>query len=205
MRRWQDHAGLARPRHTAAAVAAMALLSSCVGATNSPTSTLPPAVIGSIPAPSSSPSAGPSSSTKPSASPSLAPSAEASSLEAITFDVSGSIGGKPVSGRLTNGMLTVPCSAAGANQVLVVHWTGSAPPSSVPLQGEIDLKPGTWTFGSGAQGTASVGLEGGKATDSLVPSSGTVTTTPAGGSIDATFTSGADSLHLSGSWVCPKS
>jgi hypothetical protein len=105
---------------------------------------------------------------------------------------------------VTNGSLTVPCAGAGADQVLAVHWSGTAPPSNAQLQGEIDLKPGSWTFGStSAQGIASVGLAGGKPADDLVATSGTVTTAQTGGRIDATFTGGTDSVHLSGSWVCP--
>jgi len=124
----------------------------------------------------------------------------------VQFTVDGSVGGKAVSGALSNGALTVACNGAGAGQVLVVHWTGTAPPSSVPLQGEIDLKPGKWTFGSAAApGVATVGLAGGKAIDNLVASSGTVKTDTTGGTIDATFTGGSDSVHLTGSWVCPAS
>jgi hypothetical protein len=134
----------------------------------------------------------------------VAPSAAESTLDPISFDVSGSIGGQAISGKVTNGRLTVPCSGAGANQVTAVHWTGNA--GNADLEGEIDFKPGSWTLGSAsAQGVASVGLAGGKAADSLVATSGSVTTGASGGTIDGTFTGGADTLHLSGSWTCPAS
>lgn len=83
-----------------------------------------------------------------------------------------------------------------------MHWSGSA--SGTELEGEIDFKPGSWTIGSPtAQGTASLGLLGGKATDGLGATSGTLSTGSGGGSIDAMFTDGPGSIHLSGTWTCP--
>jgi hypothetical protein len=145
------------------------------------------------------PTAGPSGSAKPSGT----PSPSESSGGPIDFDVNGSIGGHQVQGKIANGAFTIPCVGAGPDQILTVHWSGEAPVNTA-LQGEIDLKPGTWTLGgSSAQGSATVNLAGGKATDSQVASSGTVTTAPTGGTIDAQFTGGSDSLHIAGTWSCP--
>ena len=137
-----------------------------------------------------------------STSPRATPSSTENSPDVIDFTVGGSIAGHQVSGKLSNGTLTVPCMGAGANQILTMHWTGDS--GSTSLQGEIDFKPGTWTIGSAAaQGSASIGVLGGKAIDNLIGTSGTVTTQTSGGSINAMFAGGADSLHLSGTWTCP--
>jgi hypothetical protein len=130
------------------------------------------------------------------------PTAAQSPLDPLDFDITGSIGGKQVVGKLTNGSFTVPC--VGAGQVLVVHWAGTASQTSTQLHGEIDFKPGSWTIGSPtAQGTVTVGLLGGKAADALGATSGTVTTVSSGGTIDAMFTNGPGTIHLSGAWTCP--
>ena len=119
----------------------------------------------------------------------------------VDFTVSGTIGGHQVSGKTTSTSFSVPCAGAGADQVLAVHWLGNV--DQTRLQGEIDFKPGTWTLGSSqAQGTASLGVVGGKSYDSLAATAGTVTTGPAGGSINATFT-GTSTVHVSGTWTCP--
>jgi hypothetical protein len=156
---------------------------------------------GVLPAPSvdqGSVSATASPAPSPRASPSSTPSPAAS--DPIDFTVDGTIGGKPVSGPLNSGAFTMACEGSGC-QALLVHWTGTA--SGTGLQGEIDFKPGTWTIGSAsAQGTASIGLAGGKAIDSLAATSGTVTTGSGGGTIDATFSDGGGPVHLSGTWTC---
>jgi hypothetical protein len=74
------------------------------------------------------------------------PTAAQSPLDPLDFDITGSIGGKQVVGKLTNGSFTVPCVGAGAGQVLVVHWAGTASQTSTQLHGEIDFKPGSWTI-----------------------------------------------------------
>ena len=166
------------------------LVAACAGSSPSAPLSAPPSAAGSA-----RPSISASGSTAP-ASP------VASDADAVTFEISGTIGGRPVSGRLAHGALSVPCAGAGADQVLSVHWTGDA--DSVGLAGEIDFKPGTWTMGSAAaQGIATLGLQGGKPADSLAAVSGTVTTGSGGGLIDATFAGGSDTAHLSGAWVCP--
>lgn len=155
------------------------------------------------PTPGSSATATPTPSPSASATPSVAPTPSESSLDLIDFDVNGSIGGHAVQGKLATTTFTVPCATSGSGQIITVHWIGEAPVNT-PLQGEIDFKAGSWTLGStSAQGGATVGIEGGKATDALVATSGTVTTSTAGGTINGTFTGGGSSLHLSGSWTCP--
>lgn len=156
--------------------------------------------VASSPLASGSPSpARPSASPSPSAS---AASPGESPVDIVDFEINGSIGGKQVSGKLRNGAFSLPCSGAGADQVLAVHWTGTV--GSTGLQGEIDFKPGSWTIGSSAaQGVATVGLVGGKPADSLAGTSGTVTTQPGGGTINATFANGPGSLQVSGTWTCP--
>jgi hypothetical protein len=137
--------------------------------------------------------------------PTVGPSAagSAGSPDAIVFDVKGTIGGHAVEGRVADARFSVDCNGAGPDQILVVHWEGDAP-ANTPVQGEIDFKPGTWTLGSTtAQGSATIGLQGGKANDALVATTGTVTTDAGGGTIDGTFTGGADSLQVTGSWTCP--
>jgi hypothetical protein len=147
-------------------------------------------------------SPGPSA-TAPATSPS-APPPEESSLEVIDFTVNGSIGGQTVAGKLKNTRLTIACMGAGADQILTVHWAGDASSSGTPLQGEIDFKPGTWDLGSSsAEGSATIGLAGGKAADSLVASSGTVTTGSTGGSINAVFDQDMSQLKVAGTWTCP--
>lgn len=185
--------GSQRSRHglaTAAALFAIAFVAASCGSS----------AAGSSPQASGSPSP-----ARPSASPS--PSATAASpgespVDIVDFEINGSIGGKQVSGKLSNGAFSVPCSGAGADQVLAVHWTGTV--GTTGLQGEIDFKPGSWTLGSSsAQGVATVGELGGKPADSLAAVSGTVTTQPSGGSINATFANGPGSLQVSGTWTCP--
>jgi len=140
--------------------------------------------------------------TAPATSPSSAP-AEESSLEVVDFTINGSIAGQSVAGKLKNTRLTIACMGAGADQILTVHWEGTASSSGTPLQGEIDFKPGTWDLGSSsAEGSATIGLAGGKAADSLVASSGTVTTGPTGGSINAVFDQDMSQLNVAGSWAC---
>lgn len=157
----------------------------------------------STPTPSPSASATPTPSPSTSATPSVAPTPSESSLDLIDFDVDGSIGGHAVQGKLATTSFTVPCATSGSDQIITVHWIGEAPINTA-LQGEIDFKAGSWTLGStSAQGSATVGIQGGKANDALVATSGTVTTSTAGGTINGTFTGGADSLHVSGSWTCP--
>ena len=180
-------------------VATTVALVACGGATppTSPGSAAPSSAAGSA-----SPPAASTASSSPTASRSAAPTPGDSTLDVISFDIDGSIGGRTVSGKLAHGAFTVPCAGAGATDVVTVHWRGDVAPTS--LQGEIDFKPGTWSLGSSsAQGVATVGLLGGKPADDLIASAGTVTTAASGGSIDGTFTNGGDSLHVSGTWRCP--
>jgi hypothetical protein len=151
---------------------------------------------------SGSSSATPTPTPKQTASP-TPPTPTESPLDVIDFDVNGTIGGHAVQGKLAQASFTVPCATTGSDQIITVHWIGEAPVNTA-LQGEIDFKPGTWTLGSmTAQGTTTVGLQGGKANDALVATAGTVTTATTGGTINGTFTGGADSLKISGSWTCP--
>jgi hypothetical protein len=182
---------LSRPSASWLLLSVVLVTTGCVrgGAGSTPSATPNPSPTASSPTATPSPSAKPTPSPTPS--------------ELITFDVTGSIGGHAVQGRVANASFAIPCATAGTGQIITVHWTGDAPVNTL-LQGEIDFKAGTWTLGSTtAQGTATVGLEGGKASDALAATSGSVTTSPTGGIIDGTFTGGADSLHLSGSWTCP--
>jgi len=159
------------------------------------------AAAGATPPASAGASAGPTGTA--SASPSAAP-VEASSLEVVDFNLNGSIAGHTVAGKLKNTRLTIACMGAGADQILTVHWEGTASSSGTPLQGEIDFKPGTWDLGSSsAQGSATIGLAGGKPADSLMASSGTVTTGSTGGSINAIFDQDMSQLNVAGSWTCP--
>ena len=159
------------------------------------------AAAGATPPASAGASPGPTGTA--SASPSAAP-AEATSLEVVDFNINGSIAGHTVAGKLKDTRLTIACMGAGADQILTVHWEGTASSSGTPLQGEIDFKPGTWDLGSSsAEGSATIGLAGGKAADSLVASSGTVTTGSTGGSINAVFDQDMSQLNVAGSWTCP--
>jgi len=159
------------------------------------------AAAGATPPASAGASPGPTGTA--SASPSAAP-VEASSLEVVDFNLNGSIAGHTVAGKLKNTRLTIACMGAGADQILTVHWEGTASSSGTPLQGEIDFKPGTWDLGSSsAQGSATIGLAGGKPVDSLMASSGTVTTGSTGGSINAIFDQDMSQLNVAGSWTCP--
>jgi len=159
------------------------------------------AAAGATPPASAGASPGPTGTA--SASRSAAP-AEASSLEVVDFNINGSIAGHTVAGKLKNTRLTIACMGAGADQILTVHWEGTASSSGTPLQGEIDFKPGTWDLGSSSgQGSATIGLAGGKPADSLMASSGTVTTGSTGGSINAIFDQDMSQLNVAGSWTCP--
>jgi hypothetical protein len=104
---------------------------------------------------------------------------------------------------LTHAAFTVACVGAGPDQILAVHWIGTSP-SGPGLNGTIDFKPGTWTLGDPkAQGNALIGDIAG---ESLVGTSGTVTTQPAGGSItNGVFGQGPGSVTVNGSWICPAS
>jgi hypothetical protein len=191
---------LARSASAAVLVLLVLVVAGCVGSSTTPS---PPGGAGpQIPAEPT-----PSATSRLTASPTATATAATSSpseaaREPIDFSVSGALGGKQLAGKVTNGAITLACQRSGT-QVLSVHWTGTA--SGTGLQGEIDFKPGTWTIGSAtAQGSASIGLLGGKAADSLGASSGTVTSGPTGGSIDATFADGGGPVHLSGTWTCPK-
>ncbi len=125
--------------------------------------------------------------------------------EVLDLDVTGSIAGQQVAGKLTHTSFTVACVGAGPDQILAVHWIGTSP-SGPGLNGTIDFKPGTWTLGdTRAQGSATIGAIGSKPGDSLVGTSGTVTTQTSGGSIDGTFDQGSGQVTVKGSWTCPGS
>jgi hypothetical protein len=113
------------------------------------------------------------------------------------------IAGQQVAGKLTHTSFTVACVGAGPDQILAVHWIGTSPSGS-GLNGTIDFKPGTWQLGAtSAQGTATIGAIASKPGDSLVGTSGTVTTQPTGGSIDGTFDQGSGQVTVKGTWTCP--
>lgn len=119
--------------------------------------------------------------------------------------VEGTINGMPVEGDVdtSSSLQCIPVYTGGKQRGVNVHWSGFTTDTKTSVGGEFDVSFGSWNLADPhTQGQSTFEEVNPKYTQ-VGASSGTITSSASGGSVDAQYTNGPGSIHVSGSWTCP--